>query len=184
MNHLCAMVQRGSKGIPDLIRMGIFLADITLFTQINVTWSLICRLLVEINSILPGLERVVILMNLPTDLPDRRKLLRLEELDGFPPFGTWKSHFSPILGRCLQEKKLKHPLYPLKQCDFIDFIVLGAFSSCFHRFPLGLPRISPSVPRSQLLDVRKTSDPRQGPLIEFAVKSQQGEFFIRKARDA
>ena len=56
--------------------MGIFLADITLFTQINVTWSLICRLLVEINSILPGLERVVILMNLPTDLPDRRKLLR------------------------------------------------------------------------------------------------------------
>ena len=64
------------------------------------------------------------------------------------------------------------------------FIVLGAFSSCFHRFPLGLPRISPSVPRSQLLDLRKTSDPRQGPLIEFAVKSQQGEFFIRKARDA
>ena len=123
------MVQRGSKGIPDLIRMGIFLADITLFTQINVTWSLICRLLVEINSILPGLERVVILMNLPTDLPDRRKLLRLEELDGFPPFGTWKSHFSPILGRCLQEKKLKHPLYPLKQCDFIDFCVRLAWEA-------------------------------------------------------
>eukprot|EP00913_Durusdinium_trenchii_P035678 g33383.t1 len=66
----------GLEVVDGKMRMGIFLADITLFTQINITWSMICSRGVEINSILPGLERVVILMNLPTDLPDRRKLLR------------------------------------------------------------------------------------------------------------
>mmetsp|Transcript_27497 Transcript_27497/g.64086 ORF Transcript_27497/g.64086 Transcript_27497/m.64086 type:complete len:895 (+) Transcript_27497:67-2751(+) len=66
----------GLEVVDGRMRMGIFLADITLFTQINVTWSMICSRGVEINSILPGLERIVILMNLPTDLPERRRLLR------------------------------------------------------------------------------------------------------------
>ena len=39
---MCAGDPKVSQVIPFLRRMGIFLADITLFTQINVTWSLIC----------------------------------------------------------------------------------------------------------------------------------------------
>lgn len=117
----------GLEVIDGKMRMGVFLGGITLFTQINVTWSLICSKSVEINSILPGLERVVILMNLPTDLPDRRKLLRhlISASKGMRSIMEEKSETS----------KLKLDDMPL-------FL--------------------------------------KGPLIEFSVKSQQGEFFIRK----
>lgn len=117
----------GLQVVDGKMRMGIFLADITLFTQINVTWSMICSRGVEINSILPGLERVVILMNLPTDLPDRRKVLR------------------HLVSASRGMRSIMETDNPTKKLMLDDM-------------PLFL----------------------KGPLIEFAVKSQQGEFFIRK----
>ncbi|CAK8988044.1 unnamed protein product [Durusdinium trenchii] len=117
----------GLEVVDGKMRMGIFLADITLFTQINITWSMICSRGVEINSILPGLERVVILMNLPTDLPDRRKLLR------------------HLVSASRGMRSIMETNSPEKRLHLDDL-------------PLFL----------------------KGPLIEFSVKSQQGEFFIRK----
>ncbi|CAJ1426809.1 unnamed protein product [Effrenium voratum] len=118
----------GLEVVEGRMRMGIFLADITLFTQINVTWSMICSRGVEINSILPGLERVVILMNLPTDLPDRRRLLRHQ-------VGASKSMRNVMELKDGSKRRLSLDDLPL-------FL--------------------------------------KGPRIEFTVKSQQGEFFIRK----
>jgi len=116
----------GLEVVDGKMRMGLFLADITLFTQINVTWSMICSRGVEINSIFPGLERVVILMNLPTDLPERRRLLR---------------HLITTSTTLRSIRDVKD-----KQVLNLDDL------------PLFL----------------------KGPRIEFTVKSQQGEFFIRK----
>ena len=50
----------------------------------------------------------------------------------------------------------------------------------FHPFSLRPNAFNRFGMVSELFFVCRT----QGPLIEFAVKSQQGEFFIRKARDA
>eukprot|EP00930_Biecheleria_cincta_P030591 TRINITY_DN21191_c0_g3_i1.p1 TRINITY_DN21191_c0_g3~~TRINITY_DN21191_c0_g3_i1.p1 ORF type:complete len:900 (-),score=151.72 TRINITY_DN21191_c0_g3_i1:343-3042(-) len=56
--------------------LGIFLADIAIFTKISNSWSVIYAAVIDTNLVLPGLQRVAILMNLATDLEVREKMVK------------------------------------------------------------------------------------------------------------
>eukprot|EP00931_Biecheleriopsis_adriatica_P102003 TRINITY_DN77040_c0_g1_i1.p1 TRINITY_DN77040_c0_g1~~TRINITY_DN77040_c0_g1_i1.p1 ORF type:complete len:347 (-),score=30.18 TRINITY_DN77040_c0_g1_i1:37-1077(-) len=51
--------------------LGMFLADISIFMSITQSWTMIFNRVIEMNTVLPGLERVVILLNLQTTLPSK-----------------------------------------------------------------------------------------------------------------
>eukprot|EP00930_Biecheleria_cincta_P030590 TRINITY_DN21191_c0_g1_i1.p1 TRINITY_DN21191_c0_g1~~TRINITY_DN21191_c0_g1_i1.p1 ORF type:complete len:896 (-),score=185.99 TRINITY_DN21191_c0_g1_i1:76-2763(-) len=58
------------------LQLGIFLADIAIFNSMSVSWSVIYSAIIETNFVLPGLQRVAILMNLATDLEGREKQVK------------------------------------------------------------------------------------------------------------
>lgn len=58
------------------LKLGIFLADIAIFNSNSTSWSVIYSAIVETNLVLPGLQRVAILMNLATDLEAREKMVK------------------------------------------------------------------------------------------------------------
>jgi len=57
------------------LKLGIFLADIAIFNSISVSWSVIYSAIIDTNFVLPGLQRVSVLMNLATDLEAREKMV-------------------------------------------------------------------------------------------------------------
>lgn len=58
------------------LKLGIFLADIAIFNSMSVSWSVIYSAIIETNFVLPGLQRVAILLNLDTDLEAREKMVK------------------------------------------------------------------------------------------------------------
>lgn len=66
----------GTEVIDGNLSLGMFLANVNIFTKIGASWGAIFKVILEIATIFPALENVVVSMNLPTDLPTRKLLSR------------------------------------------------------------------------------------------------------------
>jgi len=70
------MVIGGQQAISGSISLGMFLADVRVFTEVGEAWGTMYKVLLEMQTCFSALERIVRLENLPTDVPQRAKLMR------------------------------------------------------------------------------------------------------------
>mmetsp|Transcript_27287 Transcript_27287/g.63563 ORF Transcript_27287/g.63563 Transcript_27287/m.63563 type:complete len:907 (-) Transcript_27287:119-2839(-) len=59
-----------------ILPLGLFLTNVHVYTQVGEAWGHIYEHLLQVQMVFPGLLRIVFLMNLPTDLPERMELSR------------------------------------------------------------------------------------------------------------
>lgn len=97
----------GLDVLDGIVSLGMFLANINIFTKIGHSWNQIYKIFLEMNSILPSMERVVVLMNLPTDTRCRKDLsnvlreetrkMRVEMAEKYPETKLPRMDLMPIL---------------------------------------------------------------------------------------
>lgn len=66
----------GTRVLSGFLPLGMFLTNIHALVQVGEAWGRIYGILREVQMIFPGLQRIVFLMNLPIDLPERAELAR------------------------------------------------------------------------------------------------------------
>lgn len=71
------MLWGGSEVIAGHASLGMFLANLNIFKQVGHSWIGIYDTFLEIHSVLPALERMILLMNLPTDVRARKEIADL-----------------------------------------------------------------------------------------------------------
>eukprot|EP00928_Gymnodinium_smaydae_P016356 TRINITY_DN1611_c0_g2_i1.p1 TRINITY_DN1611_c0_g2~~TRINITY_DN1611_c0_g2_i1.p1 ORF type:complete len:1123 (-),score=239.49 TRINITY_DN1611_c0_g2_i1:90-3059(-) len=69
------------SGSVNAVSMGMFLANMSIIKRNGDAWGNICATLVEMQKVLPALDRLVTYMNLPTDIKDRLILHRKHGAD-------------------------------------------------------------------------------------------------------
>jgi len=69
------LVYGGQQTINGRITLGMFLADLQVFAQVGEAWGIIYKVLLEMQTCFPAMERITRLENFPTDVPQRCRMM-------------------------------------------------------------------------------------------------------------
>jgi len=64
----------GVRVLQGSLALGLFLTQVHIFVQIGEAWGHIYQSLLDMQMVLPGLQRIMFLMNLPTEMKERMRL--------------------------------------------------------------------------------------------------------------
>jgi len=113
---ICFYTVLGGMGVIERdVSLGMFVTNLVVFEQIGQAWGTIYKALLDMQTVMPALRRIVHLLNLPTDVPERMKLNRLRRCETRDSRAALraeaeKSNVLPIdvLPICLKDTKVKY----------------------------------------------------------------------------